>query len=78
VDEQIEALRRETQTTQFIFSRVTDHNLLGKAYVDNIRMQSAATAEALLAGCWRAFEGKYYDIWEPSVMFVPRDSSKGS
>lgn len=59
-------------TTQFIFSKVTDHNLLGEKYIRNIRMQHAATAEALLAGCWRAFEGQYYDIWDRSTMVVKR------
>lgn len=51
--------------TQFIFSRVTDHNLLGETYVRNIRMQHPAIAEALLAGCWKAFVGQYFDIWNP-------------
>jgi len=62
------------KTTQFIFSSVTDHTLLGEDYVENIRMQNAATAEALLAGCWRASEGRYYDIWKPDTMVVPRAS----
>jgi len=64
----------EGMTTQFIFSKVTDHNLLGEKYVRNIRMQHAATAEALLAGCWRAFEGQYFDIWQPSEMVVKRQT----
>jgi hypothetical protein len=62
------------KTTQFIFSRVTDHALLGDNYVSNIRMQHAATAEALLDGCWKAFEGKYYDIWDAQTMVVPRQA----
>jgi hypothetical protein len=66
--------RRIGKRTQFIFSRVTDHNLLGAGYVDNIRMQSAATSEALLAGCWRAVEGKYYDIFDADTMVVPRQT----
>jgi hypothetical protein len=61
-------------TTQFIFSKVTDHNLLGDNYVRNVKMQHAATAEALLAGCWRAFEGQYYDIWDPITMVVKRQT----
>lgn len=61
-------------TTQFIFSKVTDHNLLGENYVRNVKMQHAATAEALLAGCWRAFEGQYYDIWDPTTMVVKRQT----
>ena len=64
----------EGMSTQFIFSKVTDHNLLGERYIRNIRMQHAATAEALLAGCWRAFVGQYYDIWDENAMVVPRQS----
>jgi len=64
----------EGMTTQFIFSKVTDHNLLGEKYVRNVRMQHAATAEALLAGCWRAFEGQYYTIWHRPTMVVPRQT----
>jgi hypothetical protein len=60
------------KTTQFIFSRITDHSLLGEDYVENIRMQHVATAEALLQGCWRACEGRYYDIWKPAAMVVKR------
>lgn len=64
----------EGMTTQFIFSTLRAHNLLGEKYVRNVRMQHAATAEALLAGCWRAFEGQYYDIWDPNTMVVPRQT----
>lgn len=64
----------EGMTTQFIFSRLADHNLLGEKYVRNVRMQHAATADALLAGCWRAFEGQYFNIWQPARMVVPRQS----
>jgi hypothetical protein len=28
-------------------------------------MQSPATAKALLEGCWKIFEGQYFDVWEP-------------
>lgn len=62
----------EGMTTQFLFSKVTDHNLLGEKYIRNVRMQHAATAEALLAGCWKAFEGQYFDIWDPATMIVKR------
>jgi hypothetical protein len=64
----------EGMSTQFIFSKVTDHGLLGEKYIRNIRMQHAATAEALLAGCWRAFEGQYYDIWDRNTMVVKRQT----
>jgi hypothetical protein len=61
-------------TTQFIFSRLADHDLLGEAYERNVRMQHAATADALLEGCWRAFKGQYFNIWQPNRMVVPRQS----
>ncbi len=60
------------KTTQFVPSLVTDHNLLGEDYIENVHMQRAATAKALLEGCWRALEGRYYDIWDPERMVVPR------
>jgi hypothetical protein len=53
-------------TTCFIFGRVKDHDLLGKAYEQRLAMQSGATAKALLEGCWQAFEGQYFDLWEPN------------
>jgi len=64
-------------TTKFIFGRLTDHDLL-PGYEKQVRMQSGANAKALLEGCWRAFEGQYFDIWEPnragSPMVVPRQT----
>lgn len=47
----------------YILSSVRDHTLLGPAYEAKLKMQKPATAKALLAGCWRLFEGLYFDIW---------------
>jgi hypothetical protein len=64
-------------TTQYIFS-VWDPKGLMPDYGKQLLMQSGALAKALLAGCWRSFEGQYYDIWEPNresaPMVVPRAS----
>jgi hypothetical protein len=55
----------------YILSSVRDHNLLGPGYVARLKMQRPAVAKALLAGCWRLFEGLYFDIWDPDRMVVP-------
>lgn len=55
----------------YILSSVRDHTLLGPAYIARLNMQKPATAKALLAGCWRLFEGLYFDIWDYSSMVVP-------
>lgn len=55
----------------YILSSVRDHNLLGAQYVARLKMQKPATAKALLAGCWRLFEGLYFDIWDYNTMVVP-------
>jgi hypothetical protein len=31
-------------------------------------MQNPTTAQALLAGCWRIFEGQFFDIWDYPTM----------
>lgn len=50
-------------TVAFIRSKITDHNLLGKRYVANLMQQSAATANILLSGCWKQWEGQYFDCY---------------
>lgn len=55
----------------YILSSVRDHTLLGPAYVARLKMQKPATAKALLAGCWRLFEGLYFDVWDYNTMVVP-------
>src|SRR6185437_4515038 len=49
-------------TTQFIFGRWDPHGLLPD-YDRQLRMQQGGIAKALLEGCWRSFEGQYFDIW---------------
>lgn len=55
-------------STAFIPGRLTDHNLLGSRYIQQLRMQNPATAKALLAGCWEIFEGQYFDVWDARKM----------
>jgi hypothetical protein len=54
----------------YILSYVREHDLLGARYIAALKMQSPATAKALLEGCWRIFEGQYYDVWDHSRMTV--------
>lgn len=58
----------------YILSYVRDHNLLGSRYIANLKMQNPATAKALLEGCWKVFEGQYYDCWDSTRMTVPIQS----
>ena len=53
-----------------ILSSVRDHSLLGDGYVARLYMQRPATAKALLDGCWRAFEGQYFDLWDPAIHVI--------
>lgn len=60
----------------YILSYVRDHSLLGSKYIARLKMQNPATAKALLEGCWKIFEGQYFDCFEPNrkgnPMVVPR------
>jgi len=64
-------------TTEYIFS-LWDPNGLLPDYGKQLRMQSGGISKALLEGCWKSFEGQYFDIWEPNragmPMVVPRQS----
>jgi hypothetical protein len=42
---------------------VGDIDLLGESYEANLRMQAAATAQQLLDGCWKAWEGQFFDCF---------------
>lgn len=44
----------------FIPGRLSDHNLLGPAYVDKLHMQEGALAAQLELGCWCSLEGSYF------------------
>lgn len=58
-------------TVSYILSNVREHTMLGSEYILRLMMQNPATAKALLAGCWRQFEGQYFDIWDYKRMTVP-------
>lgn len=51
-------------TTQFIFGKWDPKGFLPN-YDKKLRSQGRAFAKQLLEGCWRAFEGQYFDIWDP-------------
>jgi hypothetical protein len=52
-----------TRTVAFIPGKVTDHNLLGDEYVANLMTQAASTAKKLLDGCWKEWEGQFFDCF---------------
>jgi hypothetical protein len=47
----------------FIPGKITDHNLLGEDYIAKLMMQAAATAKQLMDGCWKAWEGQFFDCF---------------
>lgn len=58
----------------FIPGRVTDHTLLDDKYLEKLAGLPKNLREALLAGCWEAFEGQYFDCFDPSHHVVERAS----
>ena len=50
----------------YVLSSVRDHAMYPKEYLARIKMQSPATAKALLEGCWDIFEGQFFDVFEPN------------
>jgi Terminase large subunit, T4likevirus-type, N-terminal len=63
-------------STAYILSSVRDHQMYKPEYQARLKMQSPTTAKALLEGCWKIFEGQYFDVWEPNrigrPMVIPR------
>lgn len=57
-------------TTQYLFGKWDPKGLLPD-YGASLDTQGGATAKALKEGCWRAFEGQYFDIWEPNRLLKP-------
>lgn len=53
-------------STQYIFGKWDPHGLLPN-YDKQLKTQSPANMKALLEGCWRQFEGQYFDMWDPKV-----------
>lgn len=54
-------------TTCFIPGRVTDHTLFGGAtgeYARKLKGLPKGLQEALLEGCWEAFEGQFFDCFD--------------
>jgi hypothetical protein len=69
-------VQMRSKTTQFIPGNVSDHELFGKGnedYKANLRLQSPATAKALLEGCWSIFEGQYFTCWDERRGFAMND-----
>jgi hypothetical protein len=64
------------KTVCFIAGKVTDHNLLGNDYIANLKTQSAATAAVLLSGCWKQWEGQYFDCYEETRGFEQDDNGR--
>jgi len=60
-------------STQYILGKRGPKGLL-PGYDKQLRTQGGAFAKQLLEGCWRAFEGQYFDIWDPRRMVVARQS----
>jgi hypothetical protein len=52
------------KSVAFISGKLTDHTLLGIDYIANLKTQSAATANILLSGCWKVWEGQFFDCYQ--------------
>lgn len=66
-------------TTQFIPGRVSDHNFYGPQGIDYRKRLAGlpdALADALMNGCWAAFEGQFFNTWDEKRMVVPYSSIK--
>ncbi len=64
----------EKFSVAYILSYVRDHQLLGNRYIARLKFQNPTMAKALLEGCWKLFEGQYYDIWDYKRFVVPLQS----
>lgn len=60
------------KSVSYILSYLREHALLGPGYAANLKMQSPGTAKALLEGCWKIFEGQYFDIFDPRRHVIKR------
>lgn len=64
------------QTTCFIPGRLTDHELYGIGgvrYLPKLEGLPDKLKEALLDGCWEAFEGQFFDCWNPEKNIISPD-----
>lgn len=62
----------------YILSSVRDHSMYPKEYLARIKMQSPATAKALLEGCWDIFEGQFFDVFDPNRGINLKDPKPGA
>jgi hypothetical protein len=63
-------------STCFIPGKLTDHTLFGEGggqYLKKLKGLPLKLQEALLAGCWEAFEGQYFDCWDSTLHTVALD-----
>ena len=51
------------KSVAFIPGKITDHTLLGEDYIANLMTQAAATAKKLMDGCWKAWEGQFFECF---------------
>lgn len=64
-------------TTMFIPGRVRDHNLFGEQggeYARRLKGLPQQLVQALLEGCWEAFEGQFFDCFDFNTHVVKRTS----
>jgi phage terminase large subunit len=64
-------------STCFIPGNVADHSLFGAGgglYAKKLRGLPKALQEALLEGCWEAFEGQFFDCFDVNTHVIPRDA----
>jgi hypothetical protein len=61
-------------STCYIPGKVSDHALLGEGYLKKLRGLPLVLQEALIEGCWEAFEGQYFDIFDIKSHVIERAS----
>jgi len=64
-------------TTCYIPGKVTDHSLFGEGggkYMEKLRGLPVALQEALLEGCWEAFEDQYFDCFDLQEHVIERSA----
>lgn len=51
-------------SVSYILSSIRDHALYKAEYIAKLKHQTENVAKALLEGCWKTFEGQYFNIWD--------------
>lgn len=57
-------------SVSYILSSIRDHSLYADKYIALLKNQTESTAKALLEGCWKQFEGQFFDIWDYERMTI--------